>query len=112
MENLGHVHGLLAEGAVGDEEDLVRLHHGGQALHLLDQALVDLKAAGGVEDEGVGAGVGGRLQAGPPDGRHVLRGPVGVKADLLLAGKDFQLVDGGRPVDVAGDREGAVAPLL
>ena len=37
---------------------------------------------------------------------------VGVKAELFLLGEDFELVDGGRPIDVAADDKGAVPAFL
>jgi hypothetical protein len=112
VESAGDVHGLLAEGAVGHKQHLVGLDLGAEAFHLLDQFLVDLEAAGGVEDDAVlsrrlGGGEGGRA-----DGGDVARGPVGVEAQFLLLREDLELVDSRGAVDVAGRHERAVTTLL
>ena len=56
MEGLGDVDRFLAEGAVGDEEDLVGLDASAEFFHLFDEVGVDLEASGGVEEDEVGAG--------------------------------------------------------
>jgi hypothetical protein len=112
VEGLGDVDGFLAERAVGDEQDLVGLDAGAEVFDLLDQVLVDLEPAGGVEDDAVGGGGAGGGEGGGADGGHVLRGAVGVEGELLLPGEDLELVDGGGAVDVAGGDERAVAAFL
>ena len=96
----------LAGGGVGDEERFARGDEGVEALEFLDQAVVDLLAAGGVEDEDV-AGLGfGPLDGFGGDlddvGFAGLRGEDG-NADLAADGGE--LVDGGGAVEVAGDEE-------
>ena len=111
VEGPGDVDGLLAQGAVGDEKDLVRLHPGAEPLDLGDQVRVDLEPAGGVEEDRVGPG-GAAARAAPPIAATSRDARSQKKAQLLLPGEDFELVDGGRPVDVGGDEERPVPALL
>ena len=53
VEVLGDAHRLLAGHGVGDEQDLVRLDAALDVDQLLHQRVVDLQAAGGVDDDGV-----------------------------------------------------------
>ena len=72
MERLRHVDGFLSEGAIGDEQDFVRLDARAEPFHFLNQIGVDLKAASRVKDDAVsGRGLRGR-KAGRADGRDVL----------------------------------------
>ena len=112
VEGSGDVDGLLAQRAVGDEQHFVGLDAGAQALHLLDQVVVDLQAAGGVEEDGVGAGLAGGLSAAAPMAGTSFETRSAVEAELLLLRQDLELVDGGGALDVAADDEGPVAALL
>ena len=87
-------------------------HAGAEFPHLLDQFVVDLQAAGGVEQDGVGPGLGRGLERRGADGGHVLRDAVGIEAELLLLRQDLQLVDGRGALDVAAHDERPVAALL
>src|SRR3954449_7340946 len=100
-ELLGDVHGVLAGHRVDDEQDVVRLDRPADVDELLHELGVDVQAAGGVDDQDVLA-VHLRLVERPP--RDVDRRAVG--ALLVDVGADLgaeldELVDGGRPVDVA-----------
>ena len=112
VKRFGDIDGFLAECAVDNEEDLVGLHAGVEALHFFDQFEIDLEPTGGVEDNAVSRRGLRRSQRGHTDGRDVLRSAVGVKAELFLFGEDFELVDGGRPIDVAADDKRAVAAFF
>ncbi len=108
VEGFGNVDGFLSEGAVGDEEYFVGLDAGAEFFDFFDEVLVDLEASGGVEEDCVGAGGAGGLEAGGADGGYVFGNAVGVEAEVFLFGEDFELVDGGGAVDVAADEEGFV----
>jgi len=112
VEGLGNIDGFLAEGAVGHEEYFVGLDGGAEAFHFLDEILIDLETAGGVEDDAVGVLLLGGGEAGGADGRDILGDAVGVKAELFLLRENFKLVDGGGAVNVAPDDEGAIAALF
>ena len=111
VEGLGHVYGLLPEGGVGYEENLVWLDLGLEALEFADECVVDLEAARGVEEDEVGAELLGLFPAVAGDAGNVLGGAVGVAGEVFLLGEGLQLVDGGGSVDVAGDEHG-LAPVL
>ncbi len=92
----GHADGLLAGGGVGDEQHLAGIEKLLQALDLLDERLVDLLAAGGVENLDV-AGLAFRPLEGEPGGfLHVLQaGRRGEYRDADLPAEGGQLLDGG-----------------
>ena len=71
MKDLGDVDGLLSQRAVRHEEHLVRLRRVAEAPDLVDEPLVNLEPACGVEQDGVGSRRHGRVQAGPADRRDV-----------------------------------------
>jgi len=107
----GDRHRLLAGHGVQDEQLLVHGHHLVDLVQLPQQRLVDVQAAGGVDDQDVAAVV-----AGPPlteldDLGGVLAFAVGVHRHADLTGEGLELVDGGRTVDVRGHQHG-LAPLL
>jgi hypothetical protein len=73
MKILRGVDGVLAGHGVGDEENLLRREQLFQALHLGHQLLVDVQAAGGVDDERVAAhddGFAARFLGKPLDQRR------------------------------------------
>ena len=51
VEALRDLHRVLAGHAVGDEQDLVRVDRRLEPLQLLHHLVVDLQAAGGVDDD-------------------------------------------------------------
>ena len=59
VELLGGVDGILAGHGIGDEENFLRIQQPLERLHLVHQLLVDVQAAGGVDDEHVAAAVDG-----------------------------------------------------
>ena len=78
---------------------------------LLHEAIVDLQAAGGVDDDRVVAALAGELRRVGGDIDRVAAGPLLVDRDADLLAKRLQLVDCGRTVDVGGHEQG-IAPLL
>jgi len=112
VKGLGDIDCLLAEGAVGDEDDFVGRNRGFQFFHFLDEVGVDLEPAGGVEEDDVGVLREGGLEALPADGGHVLRIAVHVDTEFLLFRQDLELVDGRGAIDVAGDEKGPAALFL
>jgi len=83
-----------------------------QPLYFLDEFLVDLQTTRSIEENGVAAGRQSGGQCGRADRRHIARNTVGVKCELLLFGKNLQLVDGGRPVDIAGRHQRTITALF
>ncbi|MEY4403492.1 MAG: hypothetical protein RIR91_1527 [Verrucomicrobiota bacterium] len=112
MELGGHVDRLLAEGGVGDEEDLVRLEGFADATHFVHQLAVDLQAAGRVDDDDVGAGGFGVLDQASDHGGDVGGGAVGAEIKAFLLGQRLELVDGGGTTQVGGDEGGLADAFL
>ncbi len=80
VELLGGVDGVLSGHGVGHEQDLLRVQQALERLHLVHQLLVDVQAAGGIDDQHVAAAVDGlaaRFLGQPLDG-----GGVGLRAPL------------------------------
>ena len=99
----GHVDGLLAEGGVGDEEDLVRLEGVAHAADFFHQVAVDLEAAGGVDDDEVRGGGFGFLDQATHHRGDIGRGAVGAEVEAFVLGEGLELVDGGRTAQVGRD---------
>ena len=118
MKVLRGVDGVLAGHGVGDEEDLLRREELFQALHLGHQILVDVEAAGGVDDERVAAHDDGfaagffceTLNKSGAGGLALLVALVEARLDLL--GDDFELLACGGAVDVDRDEHGTVTALF
>ena len=100
VEALGDVDRVLAGQRVGDEQRLVRL---GQPLDLGDfghEAFIDMLAAGGVEDHRVVAADAGRRDRALGDVDRALAEDDRQRGDAGLLAEHFQLLHGGRAVDV------------
>ncbi len=89
VEVAGEVDGVLAGQRIGDQQDFVRVGLLLDLGHLGHQRLVDMGAAGGVEDDDVMAAELGRL--------HGARGDI----DRRLAGDDRQRIDAGLLAELA-----------
>ena len=96
MELGSHVDGLLAEGGVGDEEDLVRLEGVADAADFFHQVAVDLQAAGGVDDDEVRRGGFGFFDQAAHHRGDIGRGAVGAEIEAFVLGEGLELVDGRR----------------
>ena len=99
-EALGDVDRVLAGQAVDDEQDLGRVGGGGDRLHLGHQRLVDVEAAGGVEQQHVVALQLRRLERAPGDLDRLLAGDDRQRVDVGLAAEHRQLLLRGRAGDV------------
>ena len=102
------VHGVLSGHGVHDQQDLVRLHRRLDALELVHELLVDVQAAGGIEEDDVVAVVPGVSDGLDRDGDgvdlpHLEHGQAELGAD------DLQLRDGRGTVHVAGGEQRALA---
>ena len=107
----GYVDGLLAEGGVGDEEDLVRLEGVADAADFLHQVAVDLQATGGVDDDEIRGGGFGFLDQAAHHRGDIGRGAVGTEIKAFVLGEGLELVDGRRATQVGGD-EGRLPDAL
>ena len=76
---------------------------------LLHQLLVDLEAAGGIDDDDVLARLGGLRDSVARDRDRVLR--AGVDGNLDLPAELLELLDRGRPLEVGRDQRGLLALL-
>ncbi len=112
VELLGDADGLLAGHGVGDEEDFDRVDGGLDALDLLHHALVDLEAAGSVDDDRVVAVLARVGDGAPGDVDRVGVWALSVDGQVVLLAEGLQLRDGRWAVDVGGDEERAAAFLL
>ena len=104
------VDGLLAGHRVEDEQDVRRLRRVPDARELLHQLLVDVQAAGGVDDDDVVARLAGRVEPVLDDLDRILR-VAAVDGDLDLAAELLELVDRGRPLQVGRDQR-RLLPVL
>ncbi len=103
VEVLGDIDSLLTDGGVEDEQGFRRLHLGLEIDQFLDQFLVDLEAAGGVEEKRVALGVLGVFQGFARDFEDALLLLADKGRHFQLIGQGLQLVHGRRSIDVAGD---------
>ena len=74
VELVGGVDRVLSGHGVGDEQDFLRIEQLLERLHFVHQLIVDVQAAGGVDDQNVAAGVDGfaaRFLGEAFDGRGV-----------------------------------------
>jgi flavin-binding protein dodecin len=108
LERLGDGHGLLARHRVEDEQDVMWLRCLAHRRELLHQRLVDLQAAGGVDDHDVSA-----LRLCLLDALRRRLHRVGRSEDghLDLLAELLQLRDGGGALQVRGDERGRRALL-
>ncbi len=104
VEGLGGVDRVLAGHRVDDEQDLVRLDRLFDGLELVHERLVDMQAAGRIEEDHVVAVPDGVGDGGLGDIDRV-RLPHLEDRDAELFADDLQLLDGGRAVDIAGDEQ-------
>ena len=111
VELFGGVDGVLTGHRVDHEERLVGVDGALEGLYLLHHLLVDGQSAGGVDDDCVVGfclrlldGVFGYLN-------DVLVAFFAIHGDAHLRGHDFELLDGGGSVDVAGYEQRVLALL-
>ena len=100
---------FLARHRVQDEQNLGRAHGGLDALQLVHQLGVDLKAASGVDDDDISPGLFGFRDAAPRD-----LGGIDFVAEredrgFHLLADDLQLFDGRRSVHVRRDEHRVTA---
>ena len=100
VEALGEVHGVLAGQRIGDQQDLVRVGDLADIRHLHHQRLVDMGAAGGVEDDDVVAAELRRLHGALGDLHRRLAGDDGQGRHVHLLADLAQLLLGGGPARV------------
>src|SRR6266511_3685294 len=110
LERQRDVHRFLAGHRVEHEQPVGGLRRRADTLELLHQLLVDVQAAGGVEDDRVGTVLRQPLDAVADDGDGI-RAVLAVDRYLDLATELLELVDRGGALKVGGDQTG-IAPLL
>ena len=110
-ELLRHVHRVLSSHRVDHEQHVVRLDGLADADQLGHELLVDVQAAGGVDDQDVLAVGLGLVERPRGDVHWVATGALFVHGRAHLLAHLHELIDRGRPIDVAG-REGHVASHL
>ena len=104
VEALRDLHRVLAGHAVGDEQDLVGLDRLLEALELVHHLVVDLQAAGGVDDhDAVARALRLRRCRAFAIFTTSCVVALGVHRDVELLPERLELVDGGGAVDVGGD---------
>ena len=112
VEVLGDGDGLLSECGVADEEDFLWVEALLDLYELLDEGVVDLESSGGVDDEDVGVLDASLHECGLGDLRDVLGESFGEDGDVEFVGEDFELVDGGGSLEVAGGEHDALLELV
>ena len=107
-----HVHGFLAGGRVQDQKNLVGLDEVAQADQLLNERLVDLQPAGGIENEGVAILGRGEAQRLARDVEHVRFALLHENGHAQFFAQCGQLVHGRGPGDVQRDEQRLATLLL
>ena len=99
-KDLASVDRVLAGERVGDQQDLVRVRHPLDLRHLDHQRLVDMGAAGGVEDDHVVAAEARRVERASGDLDRHLAGDDGQRGDPRLLAQHLQLLLRRRPARI------------
>jgi len=101
-----HLHRILAGQTVQNEERLMRSDQGLDCPQLPHEGVIDMKSAGGVQDDEIEIPALGLFDPVPADGYRVL---IATRIDLRpdRATHCFQLIDGGRPLYIRGDQQHA-----
>ena len=102
---------VLTGHRVQDQQDLLRLQRRLHARHLLHHRLVDVEAAGRVQDHDVVTILRGVLHGRARDSHRVLLVAQGEDGRLDLLPHHLKLLDGARAIDVAGGQQRAPALL-
>ena len=110
VEGGGGVHGVLAGHGIHHQEDLMGMDVFLDPLQLVHQLLVDMQAAGSIQEHGVVSVVGGVFQRLPGDFHRVALAHFKNGYIQLLA-HHLQLLDGGGAVHIAGHQQGPLAVL-
>ena len=105
LECLGRVHRVLALHGVHHEQGFDRVEDGVQLLDLGHQGFVNRQAAGGVHQQHIKKVPFGVVQRSAGDVDRFLLRAAGEPFGTCLGRHGFELLDGGRAVDVAGDRQ-------
>ena len=108
----GDVDRLLAGGGIKHQQHLLRLDPRLEPDQLLDQRLVDLEAAGRVEDQRLPLEIRRHLEGGVGDLEHVRFTPQRAHRDVELAAQRLQLVHRRRTIDVRRDEKRGTSLLL
>ena len=111
IEGLGDVDSVLAGHRVHHEQDFLRLDGRLHAPQLLHQLRVDMKAAGGIDDQHVAA-VAARMLNGLQRGFNGVLRAVLIHRHLNLLANHLQLLDGGGAVNIARRQKRLFACLL
>jgi hypothetical protein len=109
VEGFGGVDGVLADHGIDDEEDLMGLDLDVDGFEFVHQRLIDVEAAGGVEDDDVPAILLGELDGVAADLDGIFVFALGVDGGVGLLAEGVELVDGGGALQVGGDEEGVFA---
>ena len=112
IERLGHIHGFLAGHGIHGEQNLMRGDFFLDLAELIHERLVDLQAAGRINDDKVVAvilGVAHRLAA---DLHRFFLGAALKHRHTHARTQHLQLLDGGRAVHVGGHEQRPVALAL
>ena len=109
MKNLCQLDGLLSRHGVRDQEPFLRGDALARLAEFFHQGLVDLKAARRVHNDRVRPCRPARGQACIGDGDGVVAGCRLVDPNPELFAEDFELLNGGRTVNVGGDEKRAVS---
>ena len=110
-EGFGDADGVLAGHRVDDQQHVVGLGPLADLRQLVHQLLVDVEAAGGVDDQHVAALLAGALERPGGDLDRVGVGALLVDVGPGALADGDQLLDRGRPVDVAGGEGDVLARL-
>ena len=105
MEGLGGVGGILTGHRIDDEQRLVGIDAAVQGGDLVHHVGIDMQATGGIDQHHVVELDTRVLHRRFGDGHRLLGGVGGEEIDPDFLGQRFQLVDGGRTIDVGRDHQ-------
>jgi len=105
IEMRRNIDGFLAGGSVEDEQSFLRFDQVAQPDEFLDEGFVNLEAAGGVEDECVAIVRLCEVERATSDFKDVGLAFLHENGQLDLLSELFELVHGGRAIDVRGDEQ-------
>ena len=112
MESFRSGHGVLAGHGVDNEQDLVRFDRLFDLFELFHEGFVHVQAACRIDDEHIQAFAFRLFLRAQRDVSRVFARTVAEHGNVHLSADDFQLVDGGRSLHVAGGQHRVLALLF
>jgi hypothetical protein len=101
----GDVNGFLTGSGIENKEDFLGFDQVTEPDQLLDEWFVDLETSGGIEDEGVAVLGAAVIECFAGESEQICFTAAQEDREIELAPQRFELVHGGRAMQVGGDKE-------